>query len=85
MDVQIKGSSLKFMRTRGKWLDQKSCFDDFQVVENDFYAFVYAGKPSLTKILKSLAEKTNIPGMEQYGKGQKVPKGNKLRRIIFKL
>jgi len=74
MIVEDKGSSLKFMvREEGGLVKElmmisgdKGDFTLLSMLGN----FTYAD-------LNMLAEKTNIPGMEQYGKGSKGPKGAK--------
>lgn len=71
MDVQDKGSSLKFMiREEGGFIRELT------MISGDTKSF------SLISMLGSftyddlnmLAEKTNIPGMDQYSKGSKGPK-----------
>lgn len=71
MDVQDKGSSLKFMiREEGGFIRELT------MISGDTKSF------SLISMLGSftyddlnmLAEKTNIPGMDQYSKGTKGPK-----------
>ncbi|MBC6366431.1 DUF4252 domain-containing protein [Algoriphagus sp. AK58] len=74
MDVQDKGSSLKFMIR-----EEGGLIRELTMVSGDTKSF------SLISMLGSftyddlnmLAEKTNIPGMEQYNKGSKGPKGPK--------
>nr|WP_287938377.1 DUF4252 domain-containing protein [Algoriphagus sp.] len=71
MDVQDKGSSLKFMIR-----EEGGLIRELTMISGDTKSF------SLISMLGSftyddlnmLAEKTNIPGMEQYNKGSKGPK-----------
>lgn len=74
MEVQDKGSSLKFMVREESGLIKELLMisgngSDFTVLSM-LGSFTYQD-------LNLLAEKTNIPGMEQYGKGSKQPKRNK--------
>lgn len=71
MDVQDKGSSLKFMiREEGGLIRELTMISgdtkSFSLISM-LGAFTYED-------LNMLAEKTNIPGMEQYSKGSKGPK-----------
>ena len=74
MDVQDKGSSLKFMIR-----EEGGLIKELTMISGDTKSF------SLISMLGSftyddlnmLSEKTNIPGMEQYGKGTKGSKGPK--------
>lgn len=71
MDVQDKGSSLKFMIR-----EEGGLIRELTMISGDTKSF------SLISMLGSftyddlnmLAEKTNIPGMDQYSKGTKGPK-----------
>jgi hypothetical protein len=74
MDVQDKGTSLKFMvREEGGLVKELLMISadgsDFTLLSM-LGSFTYAD-------LNMLAEKTDIPGMQQYGKGSKGPKGSK--------
>ena len=74
IDVQDKGSSLKFMvREEGGLVRELMMITgeskSFTILSM-LGAFTYED-------LNMLAEKTNIPGMDQYGKGSKGPKGPK--------
>jgi len=74
MDVQDKGTSLKFMvREEGGLVKELLMISadgsDFTLLSM-LGSFTYAD-------LNMLAEKTDIPGMQQYGKGSKGPKGLK--------
>jgi hypothetical protein len=74
MDVQDKGSSLKFMvREEGGLVKELLMISgngsDFTLLSM-LGSFTYQD-------LNLLAEKTDIPGMSQYGKGSKGPKGAK--------
>ena len=74
MDVQDKGSSLKFMIR-----EEGGLIKELTMISGDTKSF------SLISMLGSftyddlnmLSEKTNIPGMEQYNKGSKGSKGPK--------
>jgi hypothetical protein len=74
MDVQDKGSSLKFMVREDSGLIKELLM--ISGSGNDFTLLSMQGTFTYQD-LNLLAEKTNIPGMEQYGKGSKGPKGNK--------
>jgi hypothetical protein len=74
MDVQDKGSSLKFMvREEGGLVKELLMISadgkDFTLLSM-LGSFTYAD-------LNMLADKTDIPGMQQYGKGSKGSKGAK--------
>ncbi len=74
MDVQDKGSSLKFMvREEGGLVRELMMITgeskSFTILSM-LGAFTYED-------LNMLADKTNIPGMDKYGKGSKGPKGPK--------
>lgn len=74
MDVQDKGSSLKFMvREEGGLVKELLMISgngsDFTLLSM-LGSFTYQD-------LNLLAEKTDIPGMSQYGKGSKGPEGAK--------
>ena len=74
MDVQDKGSSLKFMiREEGELIRELT------MISGDAKSFTLISMlGSFTyDDLNMLAEKTNIPGIQQYGKGYKAPEGNK--------
>jgi hypothetical protein len=74
MDVQDKGSSLKFMVR-----EENGLIKELLMISgsgNDFTLLSMLGSFTYQD-LNLLAEKTNIPGMEQYGKGSKGPKGSK--------
>ena len=74
MDVQDKGSSLKFMVR-----EESGLIKELLMISGDGSDFTLLSMlGSFTyQDLNLLAEKTNIPGMEQYGKGSKGPKGPK--------
>ncbi len=74
MDVQDKGSSLKFMIR-----EEGGLIKELLMVSGEGQEFTLLSMlGSFTyQDLNLLAEKTNIPGMEYYGKGSKGPKGPK--------
>jgi hypothetical protein len=74
MDVQDKGSSLKFMIR-----EEGGLIRELTMLSGDTQSFsLISMLGSFTyEDLNMLAEKTNIPGMDQYGKGPKGPKGPK--------
>ena len=74
MDVQDKGSSLKFMIR-----EESGLIKELTMITGDTKSFsLISMQGSFTyDDLNMLAEKTNIPGMEQYSKGSKGPKGPK--------
>ncbi|MCU0399966.1 MAG: DUF4252 domain-containing protein [Algoriphagus sp.] len=74
MDVQDKGSSLKFMIR-----EEGGLIKELTMISGDTQSFsLISMLGSFTyEDLNMLSEKTNIPGMEQYGKGSKGPKGPK--------
>lgn len=74
MDVQDKGTSLKFMVR-----EEAGLVKELTMVSGDSKSFTLLSMlGSFTyEDLNLLAEKTDIPGMEQYGKGSKGPKGPK--------
>lgn len=74
MDVQDKGSSLKFMvREEGGLVKELMMISG---EKDDFTLLSMLGNFTYTD-LNLLAEKTDIPGMDLYGKGSKSPKGVK--------
>lgn len=74
MDVQDKSSSLKFMIR-----EEAGLIRELTMVSGDTKSFsLISMLGSFTyEDLNMLAEKTTIPGMEQYNKGSKGPKGSK--------
>ncbi|OOG74326.1 DUF4252 domain-containing protein [Algoriphagus sp. A40] len=74
MDVQDKGTSLKFMVR-----EEAGLVKELTMLNGDTKSFTLLSMlGSFTyEDLNILAEKTDIPGMEQYGKGSKGPKGQK--------
>ena len=71
MDVQDKGSSLKFMiREEGGLIRELTMISGG---EKSFSLISMLGSFTYED-LNMLAEKTNIPGMDQYSKGSKGPK-----------
>lgn len=74
MDVQDKGSSLKFMIR-----EEGGLIKELTMISGDVKSFsLISMLGSFTyEDLNMLSEKTNIPGMEQYSKGSKGPKGPK--------
>ncbi|WP_297336512.1 DUF4252 domain-containing protein [Algoriphagus sp.] len=74
MDVQDKGSSLKFMIREKNGLIQELMMVSGSGKEFSLISLI----GSFTyEDLNLLAEKTSLPGMDQYGKGSKGPKGIK--------
>jgi hypothetical protein len=71
MDVQDKGSSLKFMVR-----EEGGLIRELTMLSGDTKSFTLLSMlGSFTyKDLNMLAEKTDIPGMDKYGKGSKGPK-----------
>lgn len=71
MDVQDKGTSLKFMVR-----EEGGLVKELTMVTGDTKSFTLLSMlGSFTyEDLNLLAEKTDIPGMDQYGKGSKGPK-----------
>ncbi|WP_026950516.1 DUF4252 domain-containing protein [Algoriphagus mannitolivorans] len=74
MEVHDKGSDLKFLVR-----EEAGLVRELMMISGEGSAFTLISMlGSFTyKDLNMLAEKTNIPGMEQYGKGSKGPKGPK--------
>lgn len=74
MDVQDKGSSLKFLvREEGGLVRELLMISGD---DGDFTLLSMLGNFTYED-LNMLAEKTDIPGMDSYGKGSKGSKGNK--------
>ena len=71
MDVQDKGSSLKFLVR-----EEAGLVKELTMISGDSKSFTLLSMlGSFTyEDLNMLAEKTDIPGMDQYGKGSKGPK-----------
>ena len=71
MDIQDKGSSLKFMVR-----EEGGLIKELTMLSGDAKSFTLLSMlGSFTyEDLNLLAEKTDIPGMDQYGKGPKGPK-----------
>lgn len=71
MDIQDKGSSLKFMVR-----EEGGLIKELTMLSGDAKSFTLLSMlGSFTyEDLNLLAEKTDIPGMDQYGKGSKAPK-----------
>lgn len=71
MDVQDKGSSLKFMVR-----EESGLIKELTMLSGDAKSFTLLSMlGSFTyEDLNILAEKTDIPGMDRYGKGTKGPK-----------
>jgi len=71
MDIQDKGSSLKFMVR-----EEGGLIKELTMLSGDAKSFTLLSMlGSFTyEDLNLLAEKTDIPGMDQYGKGSKGPK-----------
>ncbi len=71
MDVQDKGSSLKFLVR-----EEGGLVKELTMISGDAKSFTLLSMlGSFTyEDLNMLAEKTDIPGMDQYGKGSKGPK-----------
>mgnify|MGYP005751454777 CR=1 FL=1 len=74
MDVQDKSSSLKFMIR-----EEAGLIRELTMISGDAKSFSLISMLGTFTYedLNMLAEKTNIPGMEQYNKGSKGPKGSK--------
>ena len=74
MDMQDKGSSLKFMVR-----EEGGLVKELTMLSGDSKSFTLLSMlGSFTyEDLNLLAEKTDIPGMDQYGKGPKGSKGSK--------
>lgn len=74
MDVQDKNSSLKFMVR-----EEAGLIKELMMISSDGKEFTLLSMlGSFTyEDLNMLAENTNIPGMDKYGKGNKGPKGIK--------
>lgn len=74
MDVYDKGTNLKFMVR-----EEGGLVRELMMLSGDSGNFTLLSMlGSFTyEDLNMLAEKTNIPGMEEYGKGSKGPKGPK--------
>lgn len=74
MDVQDKGTSLKFLvkEESGRVRELLMLTGD----QSSFTLLSMQGSFSYSD-LNMLADKTNMPGMEEYGKGSKGPKGPK--------
>lgn len=71
MDVQDKGTSLKFMvREEGGLIKELTMITG----ESSSFTLLSMLGTFTYEDLNLLAEKTNIPGMDQYGKGPKGPK-----------
>lgn len=71
MDVQEKGTNLKFMVR-----EEAGLVKELLMLSGDEKSFkLLSMQGNFTyEDLNMLAEKTNMPGMEQYGKGSKGPK-----------
>lgn len=74
MDVQDKGTSLKFMVR-----EEGGLVRELMMVTGEAKSFTLLSMLGAFTYedLNMLADKTNIPGMDQYGKGSKGPKGPK--------
>jgi hypothetical protein len=74
MDVQDKGTSLKFMVR-----EEGGLVKELTMISGDSRSFTLLSMLGnfTYEDLNMLAEKTDIPGMDQYGKGSKGPKGPK--------
>jgi vacuolar-type H+-ATPase subunit F/Vma7 len=74
MDVQEKGTSLKFMIR-----EEAGLIRELMMITGDTKSFTLLSMLGAFTFedLNMLAEKTNIPGMDKYGKGSKGPKGPK--------
>lgn len=74
MDVQDKGSSLKFMVR-----EEGGLVKELTMVTGEAGSFTLLSMLGnfTYEDLNMLAEKTNVPGMEEYRKGSKGPKGPK--------
>jgi hypothetical protein len=74
MDVQDKGSNLKFMvREEGGLVKELTMISG----SGTSFSLISLLGNFTYEDLNMLAEKTNIPGMDQYSKGSKGPKGPK--------
>jgi hypothetical protein len=74
MDIQEKGSSLKFMVR-----EEGGLVRELMMITGDAKSFTLLSMLGAFTYedLNMLADKTNIPGMDQYGKGSKGSKGPK--------
>jgi hypothetical protein len=74
MDIQDKGSSLKFMVR-----EEGGLVRELMMVTGESKSFTLLSMLGAFTYedLNMLADKTTIPGMDQYGKGSKGPKGPK--------
>lgn len=74
MDIQDKGSSLKFMVQ-----EEGGLVRELMMVTGEAKSFTLLSMLGAFTYedLNMLADKTNIPGMDKYGKGSKGPKGPK--------
>ncbi len=74
MDIQDKGSSLKFMVR-----EEGGLVRELMMITGESKSFTLLSMLGTFTYedLNMLADKTNIPGMDQYGKGSKGPKGPK--------
>ena len=74
MDVQDKGTSLKFMVR-----EEAGLVKELLMLSGDGESFTLLSMQGnfTYEDLNMLAEKTNMPGMDQYVKGSKGPKGPK--------
>lgn len=74
MDVQEKGTSLKFMVR-----EEGGLIRELMMITGESKSFTLLSMLGAFTYedLNMLADKTNIPGMDQYGKGSKGPKGPK--------
>ncbi|WP_332912363.1 DUF4252 domain-containing protein [Algoriphagus boritolerans] len=74
MDVQDKETSLKFMVR-----EEGGLVRELMMVTGESKSFTLLSMLGAFTYedLNMLADKTNIPGMDQYGKGSKGPKGSK--------
>lgn len=74
MDVQDKGTSLKFMVR-----EEGGLVRELMMITGESKSFTLLSMLGAFTYedLNRLADKTNIPGMDQYGKGSKGPKGPK--------
>jgi hypothetical protein len=74
MDVQEKGTSLKFMVR-----EEGGLVRELMMITGESKSFTLLSMLGAFTYedLNMLADKTNIPGMDQYGKGSKGPKGPK--------
>lgn len=74
MDIQDKGSSLKFMVR-----EEGGLVRELMMITGESKSFTLLSMLGTFTYedLNMLADKTNIPGMDKYGKGSKGPKGPK--------